>query len=246
MKLIIFLFLVANSLLGAISAVTSTGTTGNSTGTNFTISSPSGTTTGDYLVLLIGEHNATEGVTSVSNGAVSFSNQSFQANSSANSISVWTHLVGSGDPSSWTVATTVGCSALMMAYRGVSSITQIDGTGSKVTGSNSPATLNALNTATANAWYVGFFAENTAASNVSSMTLTNNRGSTGNAGANGSKQSVAMGDSVIASAGSSGSFSMSLSAGATYTTYAIALRDASSVVTAVKDPIRAGIIAAPR
>jgi len=230
-----------------ISSVTASGTTaGTASGVNVTIASPTGTATGDVLVLAISTRSTTETVTSVDNGSGgnSFTKLTFFSTGNNTSLSIWYRVVQAGDPSSWTITNTGNIEAGLIAYRGVDNGTPIDAQGTGNSGAGATVTMNAVTTVTAKAWYVGIAGSNSAADgNVTSTTLTNIRANAGDGGGNTTKQSVFIGDSIITSPGSSGTFTATgtLVLGSTF---AFALRPAIVSTSYVPPPginVRGGV-----
>lgn len=237
--LFLILFLIPVDGFAAITAVTSTANTGGSvTGSNFTLTSPTGTTTGDVLVIIIAERTSIEKVTRIDDnggsGGHTFTLLRSGLQATNFSTSIWYHVVGASDGTTWTVTNTSDCEAGIMAYRGVDNTTPIDAQGTTNTGTSSTGTFNAVTTVTANAWYVGGFASNvTTGPDLSSLSsgspTPNNRTDTGNGGSNTHKELVSIIDVSISSVGSSGTFVYNL-ANSNWSTDSFALRPVVAAV----------------
>ena len=118
----------------AISAVTPTANTGGSTsGADFTLTSPAGTSARDLLIVGIAERQNTEGVTKISDAnGNNFTFLRFGAQATSSSTSIWYRIVTKNDGSTWTVTNTSNRQAAIMAYRGSDQMNPIDSSGSTI------------------------------------------------------------------------------------------------------------------
>lgn len=158
-KILFLSLFILNSIVAsaAITAVTSTANVGGSTAAaNFTLTSPSGTTTNDVLVVNVSQKSGSDLVTAIDDGSGhAFTKITSSTINTNNTISIWYRKVGASDGTTWTVTNTSNCEGAIMAYRGVNTTTQIDANGSANTySSGTTATFAAVTTVTNNAWYI--------------------------------------------------------------------------------------------
>jgi len=216
----------------AISAVTSTAQVAGGTGSNVTITVPTGTTAGDVLVCIIAErtNSATDKVTAISNGGAAFTSQNYHGNGSNAGVAMWTRVVQAGDPSTYTIATTVDIEAALMAYRGVDNSTPIDASGTANGNSGTAITMNAVTTGVNNAWFVGGVAQVETGATSSSDTATK-RTFSDNGGNNSTKIGVYMADKLVVTAGSSGAQTFTSSVSGAWESFAVSLKPNTNTTT---------------
>lgn len=224
----------------AITAVTATATTGgSSSGANFTLASPAGTTTGDVLIAVIGERRGTDLVTAIGDGSGhAFTKLHYTSGaSSVSSVAIWYRVVGASDGTTWTVTNTANSEGALMAYRGVDNVTPIDASGTDNSGTSATtATFNAVTTVTNNAWYIACGALNLATDNnwaiaTGSPTLTE-RADKGNGGGTTTRHNVMIADREITTATTTDAPTYTITA-ASWSSFAIAVRPATSTATSV-------------
>jgi hypothetical protein len=226
------LFFIPQACFGAISAVTATGNSGGSSGANFTLTSPAGTTSGDVLIVIVGEHNSTEGVTSITDGSGNaFTNLDSSSSGGIALVSIWYRVVAAGDGTTWTVTNTNNSEGGIMAYRGVDNNNPIDAQGTFNAGTTGSSTINAVTTVNDDAWLIAAVEESNAAGPLSSQTSGNlpmyKRVNAGNGGGPPSRAGIGMLDiGPVSPTGSTGVYTWNLSASNNSESYAFSLKPA--------------------
>jgi hypothetical protein len=227
------LFFIPQACFGAISAVTATGNSGGSSGGNFTLTSPAGTTTGDVLVVIMGEHSNAEGVTSITDGSGNaFTNLgSSTGGGGVAFLSIWYRVVASGDGTTWTVTNTNNTEGGIMAYRGVNNNNPIDAQGTFDGGTTASSTIDAVTTVSDDAWLIAAVEESNAGGPLSSQTSGSLpmyiRVNAGNGGGPPSRAGVGMLDvGPVSPTGSTGTYVWNLSASNNSQSFAFSLTPA--------------------